>query len=87
MKRKVFLVGLTGMGNAALAGLLDCGAEVVGILTLKQKGRFPYYEEEKIERLAENKRIKVFYSISDAYSYVVRFGKKELILFVATYYS
>lgn len=45
---RVLVLGLTGFGNAALRGLRTAGMELLGVLTRREPGTFPYYPERNL---------------------------------------
>ena len=48
MRRKAVLFGLSGFGNTALRALRAAGYDVGLVLTRKEPGPFPYYEEQRL---------------------------------------
>lgn len=59
-KMKVLLFGLTGFGNDALRAVRRAGADVVGLVTRRESGPFPYYPERGLEAEAAELGIPVF---------------------------
>jgi methionyl-tRNA formyltransferase len=57
---RIVLFGITGFGNAALRTLRSCGAEVVGLVTRRETGEFPYYREVNISAEARHANIPVY---------------------------
>lgn len=57
---KVLLFGLTGFGSEALRAIRRAGADVVGLVTRAEPGRFPYYEERRLDEEAAALGIPVF---------------------------
>ena len=49
---KVVLFGLTGFGNSALRALRRAGCSIPLVVTRKEPGEFPYYEETRLDREA-----------------------------------
>lgn len=57
---KVLVFGLTGFGNSALKALKRAGITPIALVTKKEKGVFPYYEEENISLSAKKYNIPVY---------------------------
>lgn len=84
---KVLLCALTGFGNQVLSALLNESQKVVLILTRKEKGPFPYYEEENLTNLARRQGIEVWEDFNwKQVEEKVRKVKPDLLL-VATFHK
>ncbi len=59
LAKKAVLFGLSGFGNAALRALRSAGYEVGLVLTRKEPGPFPYYDEKRLADEARETGIEV----------------------------
>lgn len=82
-KIKVNLLALTGFGNAVFKTLLDLDVNVLKIYTRKEVGKFPYYDEEQLDRLAERTGVPVSF-VSRNGDWVI--GKDADLNLVATFH-
>lgn len=56
---KVNLLALTGFGNIALKTLLGSRAHVLSVYTRQEKGKFPYYRQEQLVKMAVKRGVPV----------------------------